>query len=810
MDVDEEAGKAKPKKAVAGSSRGRASLGPKRGEAKKKEEEEQFADGALIDTGLKQQRFAEEKALKVLKWAFATPEPEHVEQLKAQLALVTKPALHTQLFHADFKQHLKALDALIAALAVCPDAALGCSDLLIKWCSLRFFDTNPTVLAKTLAFLTALLQLMADTDGYRLADTEATALLPYLLLKAGDGKENIRNGVRTIVDQTVCLYPASKVYPIILESTKVKNSKQKAVCLEFLARLVEEFGMSICGPASAGAVKQMATAIGDRDQAVRNAALNCMLSVHMHIGERLYKQVTHLGQKEMGMLEERIKRSAAKPGPRISLGPASARTPSAQPPRHRSQTPSGRSQTPIRGSRSMQAMGDKGLHPPQNGLPNGHSDEDLPRRSQIPDDGGFFPRLPNGEYDWPRMGFDWAPKESFQVAEPTLVEWQSVFEEDAANPFVYPKLNFDPAARLTRRGSQQSLASVGSSSTVMDTSAALDQTISQITSKAITTAIASLGQLDELLKEAAAAAAGHESPGRAELLVGKVDQVLMAVFFQLRLCSNSHLGDARVEKDHIIELYRAVGNLLVSLMKMPALMREATENTLKDILMQLLTTLLDDRFKAPQFEHVVKSVNWLVVKLVEGAERTACLVALMSLLRETLSSQTASPKFVDLCLKCLWRKCKELQSQSASGEVEIVAGPVIEEAERFYDTFPPATYWKDRDDKPLKTIKTLLNYLAKAMGPRILDETGGLREPDPAKSEVIAYLKKSLRDLPAKEENGNSSRPLGATGMTESVTIQPGRSLADSKKLPLAEANNNAPSASQVSSTAHPYLNYAH
>lgn len=81
--------------------------------------------------------------------------------------------------------------------------------------------------------------------------------------------------------------------------------------------------MSICGPASGGAVKQLASAIGDRDQAVRNAALNCMLSVHMHIGERLYKQVSHLGQKEMGMLEERIKRSAGKPGPRISLGPGS-------------------------------------------------------------------------------------------------------------------------------------------------------------------------------------------------------------------------------------------------------------------------------------------------------------------------------------------------------------------------------------------------------------------------------------------------------------------------------------------------------
>lgn len=61
--------------------------------------------------------------------------------------------------------------------------------------------------------------------------------------EAGDGKENIRSGVKTIVDQAVCLYPATKVFPILLDSTKVKNSKQKAVCLDFIARLIEEFGV---------------------------------------------------------------------------------------------------------------------------------------------------------------------------------------------------------------------------------------------------------------------------------------------------------------------------------------------------------------------------------------------------------------------------------------------------------------------------------------------------------------------------------------------------------------------------------------
>ncbi len=53
----------------------------------------------------------------ILKWQFANPSEEHVEQLKTQLESVTKPALLAQLFHKDFRQHLKALETMIAASA---------------------------------------------------------------------------------------------------------------------------------------------------------------------------------------------------------------------------------------------------------------------------------------------------------------------------------------------------------------------------------------------------------------------------------------------------------------------------------------------------------------------------------------------------------------------------------------------------------------------------------------------------------------------------------------------------------------------
>ena len=68
------------------------------------------------------------------------------------------------------------LDALIEAVKG-PDArygreALSLIDLLLKWVSLRFFDTNPTVLFKTMLFLqelfatAALVGILISTSCY--------------------------------------------------------------------------------------------------------------------------------------------------------------------------------------------------------------------------------------------------------------------------------------------------------------------------------------------------------------------------------------------------------------------------------------------------------------------------------------------------------------------------------------------------------------------------------------------------------------------------------------------------------------------
>lgn len=53
----------------------------------------------------------------VLKWNFTTPRGEFIEQLKEQMRPCFGKTLHTNLFHADFKFHLKGIDTMLQVLS---------------------------------------------------------------------------------------------------------------------------------------------------------------------------------------------------------------------------------------------------------------------------------------------------------------------------------------------------------------------------------------------------------------------------------------------------------------------------------------------------------------------------------------------------------------------------------------------------------------------------------------------------------------------------------------------------------------------
>ena len=60
----------------------------------------------------KESRMKDEEKLKTLKWNFASPRTEFIDQLKEQMQPCVSTALYSQLFHDDFKQHIAALGIL--------------------------------------------------------------------------------------------------------------------------------------------------------------------------------------------------------------------------------------------------------------------------------------------------------------------------------------------------------------------------------------------------------------------------------------------------------------------------------------------------------------------------------------------------------------------------------------------------------------------------------------------------------------------------------------------------------------------------
>lgn len=62
---------------------------------------------------LKHQRVIDEQKLKVLKWNFTTPREEFVELLKDLMTTANvNKTLRANMFHSDFRYHLKAIEAL--------------------------------------------------------------------------------------------------------------------------------------------------------------------------------------------------------------------------------------------------------------------------------------------------------------------------------------------------------------------------------------------------------------------------------------------------------------------------------------------------------------------------------------------------------------------------------------------------------------------------------------------------------------------------------------------------------------------------
>ncbi|XP_063227944.1 protein mini spindles [Bacillus rossius redtenbacheri] len=669
----------------------------------RKKEEDVDTSPLLQANSLKHQRSVDEHKLKVLKWNFTTPREEFVELLRDQMmtANVNKNLIANML-HSDFKFHLKSIESLAEDLPINPAATISNLDLILKWLTLRFFDTNPSVLLKGLEYLQTVFNMLIE-EGYNMFDHEASSFLPYLILKIGDPKDAVRNGVRALFTQIQNVYPASKLFAYIMDGLKSKNARQRTECLDLLGSLIESYGLPVCQPSAGVALKEVARQISDRDNSVRNAALNCIVQAYFLEGERVYKLVGQISDKDMSLLEERIKRASKnRPPARVVPPPVTRQTNVVQPVKHEPEV----FEEPAYGETSPVEM-----------------PEPAPiMRMTIPK-----PRPMSGPFGLDMNLLERIESNGVELRAPKLQEFD--YEFLGSLPAVSP-----PKAPTMRPSPQPTHVSepitFSSCRTMEDT---LDLVISNLKSPDVAMFRETIAQLDGLIQS-----------NKAMLLLDQADQLVSAVVMQLHLLkdNNRFATDAK----QIPVCYRMSFMLLLSFFNNEQLARKVSRDVLKDLVEELITILVEERMEKLDFsEQAIRVINLTVVRAIEKSDHTNATCALITLLHEAVGSRS-STRFLDLAMKCLWKVIKLLPKWD--GEVQYDA--VLYEIHRFFKEYPPAMWKKQSSDTPLRTLKTILHTLVKMKGDKIYGYLGRINNLQ--ESDLYAYLQKLTKSL--KQDDG--------------------------------------------------------
>ncbi|XP_059831965.1 cytoskeleton-associated protein 5 isoform X3 [Hypanus sabinus] len=637
----------------------------------------------IIVPNAKEQRVKDERALKVLKWNFTTPRDEYSEQLKTQMSSCVAKWLQDEMFHADFHHHIKALTVLLEHLESEIEGTVACLDLILKWVTLRFFDTNTSVLMKVLEYLKLLFTVLSKED-YHLTENEATSFIPYLINKVGEPKDVIRKDVRSILNMMCKVYPASKMFSLIMEGLKSKNSKQRAECLEELGALIEVHDLNVCQPSPAKALKEIASQIGDRDTSVRNAALNTVVTVYNFCGDQVFKLIGNLSEKEMSMLEERIKRSAKK-----------SSTVSIKQLEEKAQRPQGMNQnaaTPRKGCEEVPSKLNQARS--NNAHSASESTHTVPKEFQLD--------LDEIENDNNAGGCEL----------PDLVQHKL---DELYEPVCIP----EPKNRSVSPHYDEMHGSTDST---------INFVVSQVASSDINTSIQALAQIDEVLRQ----------ESKVDTMSGHIDQFLIATFMQLRLIYNTHMADEKLNKMEILKLYSCIIGNMITLFQIEPLAKEASMGVLKDLMHGLILLMLDSRLEdLDEGPQVIRSVNLLMVKVLEKSDPTNILSSLIVLLQDSLLTTTNnSPKFSELIMKCLWRMIRLLPSNVNVINVD----RVLLDVHNFMRVFPRERLKQMKSDLPMRTQKTLLHTLCKLLGPKIMDHLTLIENKN--ESELEAHLRR--------------------------------------------------------------------
>jgi cytoskeleton-associated protein 5 len=694
----------------------------------------------------KTKRVEEEKALKTLKWNFDVPRKEFTDQLKAQMETAGfNRTLMTQLFHDDFKYHISALQTLTKAIEDFSDATVSNLDLILRWLTLRFFETNPTVILKAIEYMQALFGMLANVRNYHMIDYEAGAFIPYFIGKLGDPKDPIRKGFRQIIKQISQCYAPVKVFNYLIQGLTSKNSRQRAECLEECGQMIEALGLNSFSPQTS--LKEIAKCIGDRDNGVRNAALNSITIAYQIAGEQVYKFIGKLNEKDMAMLEERIKRSSKTTAIKVSASGNLNQVPS---------TP----QMPT--SASMSTMANINSRNNLNG--NGSAQEDqissqmnnggikmpLPRLNTSPKTQQTHAQLtrpvftvkPKGEFSLDLKD----DEESSENVIPVRLTSHQDLDELLNKPVDLPppRKNLHAYPINILKESQ-------------DCREAIDLVITHISHQKIDVSIQNLVQIDVVIKD----------KEKRDLLIPHVDTLLYTCALKMNVAHNIFLNNEDTQNsDDVFKLFKGIFSVLIDTFD-NQLGKNVTVRTLKEVFFNLLSLMTDQKLlNYNEGEQLIKAINVVTLKLLETSDQTTSYCSLVKLLTECCDQENfANNKYLELLMKCLWRQIRRLSAADVAFVSKIDANQVLSEINTFLKKYPSNSWQAKDSDLPLRTVKTLLYHLSKTRQSTILEHLDEINAA--ADSEIRTYVMKLFKNNFQLAANGGNAtnNSFGGAGL---------------------------------------------
>lgn len=757
-----ETASAKPGSSKPGA-KSRIGAGKPSSASSKKKEEEMDSSPLYQANKLKNTRFRDESKLKSLKWNFATPRVEFVDQLKDQLVAANfNKSLMAMMFHADFKQHLKAIEMLVSHVETDIEGLIANVDLILKWMTLRFFETNPSVNLKGLEYLNMVFNVLSDyDDGYSLHELEATSFIPYLVIKIGDPKDQIRASCKSILRLICKIYPASKLFGFLMVGISTKNAKQRTECLDEIGHLIGTNGTSVAGAKPSDALKEMAKQIADRDTSVRNAALNAITEAYFQEGEKLYKMVGNLPDKDLAMLEERIKR-ASKTRHVVSL-----RQPPSQPAQHQASPPPAseakQSSRPATGMRPPTANSAGSSRDTESDIKMRYQQA----RAQSAGRAGSQPPRPvSGAFTLDLDKIEGRVGDvRLSMTGPKLVEHNL---EDIINdcpvtlPVTRTGMRMTASPEADRSGGNRTL--VGNQEAYQ----AINATIAQVFTTDTQTSISALAELDELMKD-------NE---KVELLENCIDHLFSMCCLQFRHVLQTKMGVDNANSQEIMRQLQYLTMVLMSMYGHREIVTKASMHVLHDLVNIIILILLEPSVpNMPEGAQLVRALNVLTVKIVDRSDHNNVSSALIKLLHECVGNSGLSEKYCVLVMKCIWKVIRGLPTW-----LEVMdTAALLADLHSFLVSYP-ASYWKaQEDDTPMRTVKTVIHTIVKVQGETVL---GCLHKiPDPQASELLPYIRKLLNNGVGNDSTGSASKPQQATPVSAEKKRMPKFSKSDHEAL---------------------------